>query len=70
MLDLLIDKTSSKRIMAFQASPEIQMRVSDLLEKNRSQGLSPDESRALDEFERREHLVRMLKARARQKLPS
>ena len=56
--------------MAFQASPEIQMRVRDLLEKNRSQGLSPDESRALDEFERREHLVRMLKARARQKLPS
>lgn len=70
LLDLLADKESAHRILHFHASPATQARVDYLLAKNRRGTLTDAESRELDELERLEHLVRMLKARVRQKLVS
>jgi len=68
LLDLLAETSLAQRILDFKASPETQARIDRLLEKNRNGELSLEESSELDEFERLEHLVRMLKARVRQNL--
>jgi adenylate cyclase len=68
LLELLTEKPSAQRIRHFRASAAIQDCIDDLLEKNRRGTLSPEELNELEEFERVEHLVRMLKARVRQKL--
>jgi hypothetical protein len=68
LLDLLAEESLAQRILSFRASPETQARIDDFLEKNRRGVLSPEDLIELEEFERVEHLVRMLKARVRQKL--
>ncbi len=54
---------SDEEILNFHASEAVQSRVSELLEKNRSVGLTDDEEREMDEYEYIEHLVIMLKAK-------
>jgi hypothetical protein len=52
-------------VAEFRPSPAAQRRVSELLERNRDQTLTPDESAELDHYLELEHLLRMAKARAR-----
>ena len=68
LLDLLADSADPQQIRAFRLSQPRQSRLDDLLEKNRTGSLSGDEKAELDSFEHFEHVVRMLKARAQQKL--
>ncbi len=63
LVDLLADGADSARLMSFQLSKENQSRLDYLLEKNRQDMLTKDESAELDAFEHFEHLVRLLKAR-------
>ncbi|MCH8047355.1 MAG: hypothetical protein IID44_26950 [Planctomycetes bacterium] len=67
LLDLLAQSADPERLRAFRLSDEKQTRLDGLLEKNREGTLSADESSELDNYERFEHLVRMLKARSLQK---
>jgi hypothetical protein len=67
LLDLLADTADIQRLLAFRLPPDRQARLDDLLEKNREGRLGESEHGELAEFERLEHLGRMLKARARQK---
>jgi hypothetical protein len=53
--------------LSFRLSPQRQAQLDNLLERNRQGLLTPDERGELEEFERLEHLGRMLKARLRQK---
>ncbi|MBW3600690.1 MAG: hypothetical protein KY475_25930 [Planctomycetes bacterium] len=69
LLDLLAESVDRNRLMAFRLPPDRQARLDALLQKNREGGLSDAERGELAEFERLEHLGRMLKARARQKQP-
>jgi hypothetical protein len=64
LLDLLSEGVDPGRLRRFRLSEAKQMRLDWLLEKNREGPLTEDESAELDDFERFEHLVRMLKARA------
>ena len=67
LLDLLAQSADPERLRAFRLSDEKQTRLDGLLEKNREGTLTDNESSELDNYERFEHLVRMLKARSFQK---
>ncbi len=66
LLDLLAESADAGRVLAFRLSPAKQARLDDLLEKNRAGALSEEEAAELDDFERFEHIVRLLKARLMQ----
>jgi len=68
VLDFLSRGVTSEQIAAFRPSAAQQARVRQLLEKNSSGTLSERESAELDLYERLEHTMIMLKARARQNL--
>jgi hypothetical protein len=63
LLDLLAESADADRVLAFRLSPEKQTRLDDLLERNREGVLTDEESAELSDFERFEHVVRLLKAR-------
>jgi hypothetical protein len=67
LLDLLADTTDVDRLLAFRLSTKRQARLDELLQRNCDGLLTEFERGELEEFERLEHLGRMLKARARQK---
>ncbi|TVS16704.1 MAG: hypothetical protein EA424_13695 [Planctomycetaceae bacterium] len=64
LLDLLSEGVDPGRLRRFRLSEAKQIRLDWLLERNREGTLTEEESAELDDFERFEHLVRMLKARA------
>lgn len=66
LLDLLVQSADVEGLLAYRLSEGDQARLDLLLERNRADSLSPDERMELEEFERLEHLGRMLKARLRQ----
>ncbi|MDX2141332.1 MAG: hypothetical protein SF123_24820 [Chloroflexota bacterium] len=55
-------------ILAFKPSSTLEDRLAYLIEQNRDGVLTPDEQTELDEFLRLNHLVNMLKIRARKEL--
>ena len=59
-----------EEIVAFHASEKSQQRVRDLLDKNRAGTLTPDEQAELDEMASLNHLFSLIKAHARQHLPT
>ena len=63
LLDLLAESADPDRLLAFRLSREKQARLDDLLERNREGLLTEEQSAELDDFERFEHVVRLLKAR-------
>ncbi len=67
LVELLAASAKPEQVLAFQLSAGKQNRLDDLLSKNRDQTLSPQESAELDAFEQFEHVVRLLKARVREK---
>ncbi len=68
VLELLASLPSPEEILAIRPSQRLQARISELLEKNRSAALSPDEEREWEQFQYLEHLIRIAKAKAYVKL--
>lgn len=68
VIDFLTSFPRPEDIVAFKPSDALQHRVEGLLEKKREGTLTESENRELDYFMVIEHLMRMAKARARQKL--
>ncbi len=52
----------------FRPTESLQIRIDTLLEKNRTEGLTTDEHEEWEQYQYLEHLVRMAKAKAYQKL--
>ena len=67
LLDLFAGTANADRLRNFRLSSQKQSRLDLLLQKNREGELSAADRAELDEFERLEHLGRMLKARLRRK---
>jgi hypothetical protein len=67
LVDLLAKSADADEVLSFRLSDEKQHRLDNLLEKNRDGTLSPQESAELDAFEQFEHVVRLLKARVRER---
>lgn len=68
VLETLATLPAPEEVLALRPSPAVQSRIDELLEKNRTTGLSPEENREWDHFQFLEHLVRLAKARALLKL--
>lgn len=64
VLDFLASNPSPEQIQAFGPTPEMQNRLSTLLDRSRANQLTPAEERELDEYVRIEHLMVMIKAGA------
>jgi hypothetical protein len=57
-----------RQVADFQASPAVRERVANLIHKEKTAGLLPEEKSELDHYEELEHIMRLAKARARQRL--
>ncbi|MBA4124072.1 MAG: hypothetical protein H0X72_16640 [Acidobacteria bacterium] len=57
--------TSPTKVLAFRPSEETTQRVSDLIEREKTDGISAEEKRELDYYMQLEHLMRMAKIFAR-----
>ena len=66
--ELLATLPSPEETLALRPSPKLQARMTELLEKNRTSGLTTDEGEEIRHYELAEHLVRMAKGRALVKL--
>lgn len=64
ILEFLIGNPTPEAMANFEPTPAMLERVSNLLERNRMGKLSIAESSELDEYERINHLITMMKARA------
>lgn len=62
LVDFLANKPTPAEVLAFRPTPAMQERLAILLERSYLQHLTTTEQAELDEFERIEHLVIMLKA--------
>ena len=65
IIELLAAGSSPEDILKFRPSAKAQQRVRSLLEKNRTGTLSSEEEAELAQYEHIEHLMRLVKARAR-----
>ena len=66
LVDLLVQGGNRQEILKFRLGSEPQSRLDELLEKNRSGTITPEEASELETFEHFEHVVRLLKARVLQ----
>lgn len=70
VLEFLVQLPPPQEILALRLSPQVQAEVDQLLEKNRSVGLTAVEQCLWQQYEYVEHLVRLAKAQALLKLQS
>ena len=68
VLEKLAELPPPEEVLALRPSPELHTRISELLRKNRDEGLSKEEEAEWQRYELVEHLVRIAKGRALAKL--
>jgi hypothetical protein len=68
LANLMVSVPKPEQIISFQPSAELQSRLEDLLDKKREEGLTEAEHYELEQFILVEHLMRLVKFRARQRL--
>ncbi|AFZ22524.1 hypothetical protein Cylst_0147 [Cylindrospermum stagnale PCC 7417] len=62
ILDFLASNPTPEKISEFKPTPEMQERLRTLLARSKAGELTPTELKELDEYERIEHLMVMIKA--------
>jgi len=65
IVDFIAAGTTPKAVAGFEASQESKDYVADLIQREKTTGLTADETSELDHYMRIEHLMRLAKARAR-----
>jgi hypothetical protein len=68
VLETLASLPGPEEVLALRPSATLQARVSELLKKNRTDGLSVEEQAEWEHYQYVEHLVRLAKARAHLRL--
>lgn len=66
--DFLASAPALEEIAAYRLPDELQIRAHDLLDKNRAGNLSNEERAEMEEFRQIDHLLTLVKAKARLKL--
>jgi hypothetical protein len=61
ILDFLASQPTPEQIINFRPTPEMQARLRTLLSRSKAGELTPQEQNELDEYERIEHLMILLK---------
>ena len=64
IIDFIAAGTSPGNVAAFQPSEAAKARIADLIYREKTTGLSPDELEELNHYLQLEHLMRLVKARA------
>lgn len=67
VLEFLLSSPTPDQVIAFRPSEAAENRIRELVEKSRAGRLTPEEAAEIEEFDRIEHFVRMLKIKARRK---
>jgi hypothetical protein len=67
IVDFIAAGPTSDSVARFEASPATKERVADLLAREKAGGLTPEETADLAAFLQLEHIMRLAKARARQR---
>jgi hypothetical protein len=70
ILDFLAASPTAEQLVNYQPPVALQQRLSELLNKNRSGGLSDAEQSELDEFLRMNRFMSRLRLKARKHLPA
>lgn len=65
IVDFIAAGTTPDSVAHFEPSQETKDYVADLIHKEKTVGLTPDEASELDHFMKLEHLMRLAKAKAR-----
>jgi hypothetical protein len=65
VVEFLTREISADALVAFHPSEATRRRVWELVQKEKEDGLTPDEKCELDEYEQLEHLLILAKAKAR-----
>jgi hypothetical protein len=68
-VDFIAAGATPAEIVAFRPSEATKERVEDLIRREKTGGLSAEDTAELNHFLQVEHLLRLAKARARQRLP-
>jgi hypothetical protein len=68
VIEFIAAGTTPSSVIAFQPSDAAQKRVADLIYREKTTGLTPNEKSELDHYMQLEHLMRLAKARARRHL--
>ena len=68
IVDFIAANTAPAKLVAFRPSQATRERVNDLVSREKTVGLSREETSELDHYLQIEHLMRLAKARARQQL--
>lgn len=68
LLEALATLPTPEQVLALRPSAAMQQRVHELLEKNRTDGLEPEEELEWQRYEYVEHVMRLAKARAAEKM--
>jgi hypothetical protein len=64
IIEFLASGPTPEEIIDFRPTREVIGRVQDLLDKNQESTLNPDEEAELDEYEKLDYLMTLIKARA------
>ena len=67
IIDFIAGGPTSEDVASWKASPEVRDRVADLLMRQKSSELAADEVEELNHFLELEHIMRLAKARARER---
>ena len=67
-VDFLAGGTTPQGVIDFRPSNATKARVADLIRRQKTTSLTPDETAELNQYLQIEHIMRLAKARARQRL--
>jgi hypothetical protein len=65
IVDFIAAGSSPRSVVAFRPSEAARARVADLVAREKSGGLTPEETSELEHYLQLEHILRLAKARAR-----
>ena len=68
IVDFITSAPQPEQILNFKPSTAAQRRLETLLEKKREEGLNDNEKHELEQYLTIEHIMRLAKARARQRI--
>jgi hypothetical protein len=68
VIDFIFSRRTPEEVIAFHASEETQSKVDELIHRQKTTGLSPEEALELEDYLQLEHLMRLAKARALERL--
>lgn len=63
-LEFLVEKATPQEILAFKISEEEQQRAIELLERNNAGTITPEERQELEQMQKTDALITLLKAKA------